>query len=74
MAPLQTIDPKTILYERQFRDFPVPTIKPGKVDGLHGAVGSASYCRLRGRKFESLFGHITVVEIDYEIISKVIFP
>ena len=34
------------------------------------AVGSASDCRSRGREFEPNVGHITFVEIDYELISR----
>ena len=41
---------------------------------LRSTVGSASDCRSRGRKFESKLGHITSVEIDYEIIFMVILP
>ena len=37
--------------------------------GFHSAVGSASGCRSRGREVEPQLGHITFVDIDYEIIS-----
>ena len=40
--------------------------------GLHSAIDMASDYRSRGRKFESRLDHITVVEIDHEIISTVI--
>ena len=43
---------------------------------LHGAVGSLSDCRSKGRKLKSQLGHVTFAEIDHEIISTVIlhFP
>ena len=40
--------------------------------GLHSAVGSASDCRSTCRKFESQHGHMSLVEIYHEIISKAI--
>ena len=41
---------------------------------LHGAVGSASERRSRGRKFKSALDHTTFVETDHEIIPSVILP
>ena len=37
---------------------------------LHCAHGSASNCKFRGPQFNPQTGHITFVEIDYEIISS----
>ena len=42
--------------------------------GLHSVVRSGSDCRSRGDKFESQLGDITSMEMDHEIISKVILP
>ena len=39
---------------------------------FHSAIGSASGCRCKGRRFEIQLGHLTFVEIDNEIISSVI--
>ena len=44
----------------------------GVYHGLHSAVGSASDCGSRGRKFESQLDHVTFWEI--EIISKATLP
>ena len=41
---------------------------------LHSDVGSVSDCRTKGHKIESQFNHITLVEIDREIISVGILP
>ena len=43
-----------------------------KIAGFHSAVDSASGCRSRGRKFESQLIHITFMEYDNEIISKIL--
>ena len=40
--------------------------------GLHSTISSKSDCRSRSRKFESPLGNVTFMEIDHEIISKVI--
>ena len=42
--------------------------------GLHSTVGSATDCRSRGCKLESLLGHISYVEVDHEIVSTVVLP
>ena len=42
--------------------------------GLHSAVGSTSYCRARGCKFEPQLSLITFMEIDHEIICSAILP
>ena len=42
--------------------------------GTTPCVGSPSDCWSRSRKFESQFGHITVVEFDHEVISVIILP
>ena len=41
---------------------------------LHRAVSSTSDSRSEVQKFKSQLGHITLVKIDHEIISAVIFP
>ena len=36
---------------------------------VHGTVGSTSDCRPRDNKFESYLSHLTLMEIDHEIIN-----
>ena len=42
--------------------------------GFHSAICSVTDWRSRGHKVKLQLGHITFIEIDYEIISSVILP
>ena len=42
--------------------------------GLHRPVGSPSDCRFKDYKFESQLSEITFMDIDHEMISRVILP